>query len=48
MIFRYRSLSIEIRRIPASDELIGETFRDPEVWYDPPRYLGYLLEIDRA
>ena len=34
--------------VRASDELIGETFRDPEGWYYLARQLGYLHEVERA
>jgi eukaryotic-like serine/threonine-protein kinase len=34
--------------VRASDELLGETFRDPEGWYYLGRQLGYLRETERA
>jgi eukaryotic-like serine/threonine-protein kinase len=34
--------------IHASDQLLGETFRDPEGWYYQARQLAYLSEAERA
>jgi tetratricopeptide (TPR) repeat protein len=34
--------------VKASDELLGQEFRDPEGWYYLARQLGYLRETERA